>query len=236
MRFNLNGFIRSRAAMLLVGALLVLSGASIASAQETISGDLRINQVAHFGGDALYCVDANIIATTSYPLATTVGGFRLLNSNGQELWFVPAADLQAAIDESIATGKGILVGQGQGTYGPATLYTYFNGITQVFEFAGYDEYAKPNSLTFNLCTPVGPNPEAPGSAEELCTLVQLNLKPKLMHSKVNSFIPSVSTISTQVPCDTCPDNTSKLAHKIGDRWSIPFFPYCVEFGNPNSIG
>jgi hypothetical protein len=232
MRLNLPAFVRSRAAMLLVGVLLVLSGASLATAQDSVSNDLRINQVAHFGGDAIYCVDENIVATTSYPVATTVGGFRLLNSLGQELWFIPAEDLQAAINESVTTGKGVLVGQGQGTYGLATLFTYFDGTSQAFVFSGYDEYGKPNSLTYNLCTPDRPLPQPEGSVEELCTLVEL--LPKRLHKVFSPVFEPMPISETQVPCDTCPPfPTSKLAYKFGDRVSASFIPFCEEVGNPN---
>jgi hypothetical protein len=234
--FNLSRSVTmNRHVAVLVGVLmLVLSGASLASAQELLQPDGRINQVTHFGGDSFYCVDTNLVSTNSYPVALNEGGFRLLNSVGQELWFIPAADLQAAIDESIATGKGVLVAQGQGTYGVATLFTYREGETQKFVFSGYDEFGKPNSLTYDLCTPVGPTIQIPSiQDEELCTLVEYDLN-KVSHFKTYTpvFEP-IPTTTRQVPCDTCPEYSSKLVGKLNDRILVQFYDYCVEDGNPN---
>jgi hypothetical protein len=145
-----------------VGAVLVLGQA------DWVQPDGRINQVAHFGGDALYCVDRDFNATNQYS-DFGQGGFRLLNSEGQELWFVPAAQISAAVAEAKVSGSGVLVGEGQGSYGPVMIYTYVTGDNDdYFVFSGYDEFGKPNSLTFKFCTPVGPDkpePQTPPSAE-----------------------------------------------------------------------
>ena len=220
---NLFDFVSmNRRAALLVGVLmLVLTGASLASAEDLVQPDGRLNQVAHFGGDSAYCVDANYVATDDYPAQ---GGFRLLNSIGQELWFVPAAEITAAVDESVATGNAVLVGEGQGTYGPTSLYTYYDGKTQVFVYSGVDEFGKMNTLTFNLCTPVGPIPQPESEPEVLCHLVQFakGFQPKALSPIFGA--PPTRTI----PCGDCPRNFGKLFGKVYDPNSS-VSSYCVEY-------
>lgn len=189
----------------LVGALLILSGASLAASQDLIQPDGRLNQIAHFGGDALYCVDSNYTVTKVFPVT---GGFRLLDSNGQELWFVPAADINAAVEESVATDSRVRIAEGQGTYGATSLYTYFDGSAQVFEFNGLDEFGKMNTLKFSDCFPVGPSAGNPDSKtnDPLCTLITYNVPGKRLHNKQVTpvFDPGPEPITEQVPCDTCP--------------------------------
>jgi hypothetical protein len=194
--------------------VVLVSGISLVSAQELVSGDLRINQVAHFGGDALYCVDTDFVATTSYPETTTDGGFRLLNSEGQELWFVPAEVINAAVAEARTSGKGVLVAEGRGSFGPVALYTYVIDDVEHFAFAGYDEFGKPNSLDFTFCTPVGPDPQAPRTAtEEPCV-------------PFNKLVPNAEIEAN--PC--CPDyklsGPGKLIH------GFSFYPCPVPTPTP----
>jgi hypothetical protein len=144
----------------------------------------------------------------------------MLNSNGQEVWFIPAATIDAAVAESIATDKSVLVAEGAGTYGPTSLYTYFDGKDQVFVFTGMDEFGKPNSLTYQNCTPVGPTPERPGTKdEELCTLVSDSLG-KRLHGKALTPV-MVALTETTIPCSACPE------HDPLKRWA-KLDPYCVE--------
>ena len=128
----------------------------IVFARQIAQADGRINEVAHFGGDALYCVDANRNPTDQLP-TTDPKGFRLLNMNGQELWYVPGHDVEAALAKSVIGGDWELIAEGNGTYGPTSLHTYNvggpNGIFYVF--GGYDQYGKTNSLTFQSCR-IGP--------------------------------------------------------------------------------
>ncbi|MBI1257212.1 MAG: hypothetical protein GC204_07050 [Chloroflexi bacterium] len=135
--------------LLLIGIIVVL-------ARQIAQADGRINEVAHFGGDALYCVDANHNPTDQLP-TTDPKGFRLLNMNGQELWYVPGHDVEAALAKSVIGGDWELIAEGSGSYGPVSLHTYNvggpNGIFYVF--TGYDEHGKTNSLTFQSCR-VGP--------------------------------------------------------------------------------
>lgn len=134
------------------------------SAQQ--SSDGRINVVHHFGGDAFYCVDRNNMPTGQYADGE-FGGMRLLSSAGAVLWFLPAADISAAVETAMTSGDGVLVGRGDGTYGPAWLYTYIDASGNVkFVFSGYDEYAKINAMEFTYCQPVGPGPAGGGSSSD----------------------------------------------------------------------
>ena len=208
--------------------LLLLTSVSVASAQELVQPDGRLNQVAHFGGDALYCVDVNFVATTNYPEMLDDGGFRLLDSKGQVLWFVPASQIVAAIEESLATGGGVLVAEGQGTYGPVRLDTYFDGTDQVFVFSGYDEFSKPNSLTYRGCAPVGPIPEAPGDPVEMCTLVtNVHAKSVFYKALTPVFIP-VAPTTTKIPCSQCPPIDAKLLGKLARPVNARLSEYCLE--------
>jgi len=141
-----------------------LGAALVVGEEDLVQPDGRVNQVMHFGGDALYCVDRNFEATNQYS-DFGQGGFRLLNQHGNELWFVPALDISAAVAEAKTTGDGVLVGEGLGTYGPVSIWTYVTSARDdYFIFTGFDEYHKPNSLTFKFCIPVGPDapdPETP---------------------------------------------------------------------------
>lgn len=154
------------AVLTLIALMFVLMGASLTAAQDFVQPDGRLNQVTHFGGDAFYCVDRDFMPTQQYSDFGD-GGFRLLNAQGQELMFIPALQISAAVAEAKETGKGVLVGEGMGTYGPVQVYTYVTGENDdYFIFSGYDEYGKPNSIEFKFCIPVGPIPEEPGDGEQ----------------------------------------------------------------------
>jgi hypothetical protein len=199
--------------LLLLTLVIAVSGVTRSEAQGLVQPDGRINQVTHFGGDALYCVDRNFVATNQYS-DFGQGGFRLLDSKGQELWFVPAADVAAAVAEAKETGKGVLVASGRGTYGPVTIHTYVTGEgDDYFVFSGYDEYGKPNSLTFKFCIPVGPIPERPGDgdSEGLCTLLLLQ---KPFAGKVIMPLLFGSPARTiPIDCDLCPNNPNNDSQK-----------------------
>lgn len=157
------------AVLTVIALMFVLMGASLTAAQDFIQPDGRLNQVTHFGGDAFYCVDRDFMPTQQYSDFGD-GGFRLLNAQGQELMFIPALQISAAVAEAKETGKGVLVGEGMGTYGPVQVYTYVtNENDDYFIFSGYDEYGKPNAIEFKFCIPVGPEPEEPGERED-CVL------------------------------------------------------------------
>lgn len=149
--------------------LVAAAGISMTLAQQLIQPDGRLNQIAHFGGDALYCVDANNQTTNNLP-AMAEGGFRLLNGNGQEVWFVPGADVDTALAAAKESGESQLAASGQGSYGAAYLYAYYVGDSATFVFTGYDEHGKPNSLTFTGCTPAGPERQPDAADEALCAV------------------------------------------------------------------
>lgn len=222
------------AVLLIAVVSLLLVGAQFVAADELVQPDGRINQVTHFGGDALYCVDRDFMPTNQYSDFGS-GGFRLLNSEGQELWFVPSATISAAVAEAKATGKGVLVAEGRGTYGPVAIYTYVTGENDdYFVFSGYDEFGKPNSLEFKFCIPVGPIPEEPGNGEEdeTCTFVfwQKPVRTKLLGDAQGAPPP----VPMEIPCESCPNNPI--------NWDLPksvyFRPlagpggYCLEYPIP----
>lgn len=149
--------------ILLILAVMLLLPPALSA--QTLS-DGRINVVHHFGGDAFYCVDRDNNPTGQYADAS-FGGMRLLNSSGNELWFLPAADIATAVEAAQTSGEGVLVGSGQGTYGPVWLYTYIDATGNVkFVFTGHDEYAKINSMAFTYCQQIGPGGSAPSGSDE----------------------------------------------------------------------
>jgi len=117
--------------------------------------DLRLNQRAHFGGDALYCVDSEGRPTTAF-FPEGEGEFRLLNARGDIIWTVSGRRVLNQVERSQARGgQEVVVARGQGTYGPVTLSVYSNSPNFVrFVFSGYDEYGKRNQFSFPFCTPV----------------------------------------------------------------------------------
>jgi hypothetical protein len=156
-------------AMITVIASL-LAGVVVVSAVDPFPGlpnDGRVNVVHHFGGDALYCVDRNMNPTDQFS-DDNFGGIRLLNIHGQELWFVPADEIEEAAALAEATpGLGVEVITAPGTYGPSYLYVFADqeedGIIK-FQFVAYDEWGKTNMMEFKFCEPVGPisGGEVPG--------------------------------------------------------------------------
>ncbi len=136
--------------------LIAVIGISVVAAQQLNFPDGRINQVAFFGGDALYCIDKNYFVTDNYDIMISGGGFRLLNKTGQELWFVPAADVTKASEQSTVGGAPVLIAKGQGSYGEAALYATRAANGDIFFiFSGFDEHGKPNSFAFTGCGPRG---------------------------------------------------------------------------------
>ncbi len=80
----------------LLAALLLIPAAL--HAQED---DGRVNLRYWMDGFGLYCTDADKTPADTY----TDGGFRLLNPQGEEVLWVPAADIDAAIAEAEETGQ-----------------------------------------------------------------------------------------------------------------------------------
>jgi len=147
------------AALILV---VTVVGISVVAAQNLPFADGRINQIAFFGGDALYCVDAQYLVSPNLPDSDNGGGFRLLSKTGQALWYIPGVDVTKA-SEKVA-GAAVLVGSWQGSYGPAALYVNKKIDGSIFFiFTGFDDHSKPNSFIFASCEPQGSpsNPSVP---------------------------------------------------------------------------
>jgi len=148
-RFNLSLF----AIALVIAAVAALSGVMTTRAYDD---DGRLNLVNHLGGDAIFCVGADMTASDSY----ANGGLRLLSQSGQELFFVPAAVINAVpelpqVDTRIA--------QGWGSYGIVELWRLTNGD---FSLIGQDEHGKQYIFQWNGCRQVGPIPyENSGDAD-----------------------------------------------------------------------
>lgn len=104
--------------------------------------DGRINAVAHLGGNAVYCVDADNNVSNTY----ADGGIQVLSQDGQLVLFVPAADIDV-LGETVA--QNTLVAQAEGL----SLYRLTEG---GFQLNGLDEHGKLYEFAFAGCDPVGP--------------------------------------------------------------------------------
>lgn len=194
--------------------LLFIVGVSFVLAQQLVQPDRRINQIAHFGGDALYCVTDDRSPTTQFPETGSIG-FRLLNRNGQELWYVPSEDVAAILAGITPGDTPKLVATGTGTYGATALYAQIqdNG-RRLFTFTGYDEHGKSNSLIFEDCTPVGsavlvatllpsgtlpPSPTAGGPTETPTNTVTAGPSPTASDTltATSTFTPTNTVTSTE---------------------------------------
>lgn len=211
----------TRKLAVIVLPLLFIVGVSFVLAQQLVQPDGRINQVAHFGGDALYCVTNDRSPTTQFPETGSIG-FRLLNLSGQELWYVPSEDV-AAILAAITPGDAPkLIATGTGSYGATAIYTQIQESgRRFFTFTGYDEHGKSNSLTFEDCTPVGsavliatplpsgtlpPSPTAGGPTETPTNTVTAGPSPTASNTltPTDTFTPTstVTATDTFTPTNT----------------------------------
>lgn len=141
-RFNLGVL----ALAVAIAAVAVLSGVMAARAYDD---DGRINLVNHLGGDAVFCVGADMTANDSY----ANGGIRLLSQSGQERFFVPAATINAVPELPLVDTR---IAQGWGTHGVVELWRLTNGD---FSLVGQDEHGKHYIFTWTGCTQIGPDPE-----------------------------------------------------------------------------
>lgn len=134
---------------------MLIIGFSLVLAQQLVQPDGRLNQIAHFGGDAFYCVDDNRNPTNQFSDHGATG-FRLLNKDGQELWYV-SPEILGAVLPKVSPGEPVtLIATGSGSYGATALYVEIRRDgRRFFTFTGYDEHGKTNSLTFEDCNPVG---------------------------------------------------------------------------------
>lgn len=99
------------------------------------ANDDRINQVRHFGGDALYCDQER--------------GCWFLNINGELLWEVPQSVIDAAYEVACETESAQYIEAGMGTYGPNVLEVHCpDGEEAYYDLTGYDEWGKINNLRF----------------------------------------------------------------------------------------
>lgn len=128
--------------------LFVLSAVTLT----TMAGDCgfadgRITQLAnHFGNDALFC--------------DPVKGCELLNGQGVLLLSWSQADIEAGLAELDEPGEAIILGQGQGSHGPALLYVNKNMNSEPqLCLQGFDEWGKQNEVCFSTSY-VSPNVSA----------------------------------------------------------------------------
>jgi hypothetical protein len=133
--------------------LLVLAiGISVVVGQQLVQKDGRLNQVTHFGGDALYCIDEASNVTND---SATFDHFLLLDKDGQPLWTLSRQTVEEGLGQIRPGGTAVLLGAGQGSYGPVEMYgNAADDGSPYFIFIGYDEHGKENRLIFYACTPV----------------------------------------------------------------------------------
>ncbi len=76
--------------------------------------------------------------------------------NGTELWTLSKADVEQGLG-SIGYGwPPVLLGTGEGSFGTINLYANAaEDGTPYFIYTGFDEYGKPNIISFYGCSPVG---------------------------------------------------------------------------------
>lgn len=160
----------SRRSLVLGASILIVLvlGLSAVMAQQLVQPDGRINQIAHFGGDALYCMDASNNVTND---SSTFAYFQLLDKSGQQLWTISKEDVELGLGQIDVKPTPYLLGEGKGTYGP--VYLFSNAAqdgSPYFIFIGFDEWGKTNTLVFYGCTPeVSPQAPSPTIAPTLIT-------------------------------------------------------------------
>jgi hypothetical protein len=114
--------------------LVLLLGIIVIQAQDNF-GDGRINQVSHFGGDALYC-EAGV-------------GCWVLDKNGNQLWDISQAAIDELFEQACESGTSVYQDVGVGTYGMMTFHiSCYEGLPKTLELFGYDEWGKINSVKF----------------------------------------------------------------------------------------
>ena len=146
-----------------IGIALVATLSGV-MATRAIEDDGRLNLVNHLGGDAVFCVGADMTASGSF----VNGGIRLLSASGQQLFFVPAATINAVPEMPVVDTR---IAQGWGTYGVVELWRLTTG---EFSLIGQDEHGKQFIFTWTGCTPIGPIPyenHAPEADEPDCDVI-----------------------------------------------------------------
>jgi len=124
--------------------LILLFALQVALAEAT-----RINQVHHFGGDALYCDQDQ--------------GCWLLDKNGNLLWELSQEALDAAMATACETGTSQFIEAGMGTYGPSVIgVSCYVGFDPFLTYVGYDEWGKINEMQFSPnYAPISPELSSP---------------------------------------------------------------------------
>ncbi len=130
----------------LTALVLLFGGLSSIRAAE---GDGRINLAGYLGGDVIYC--ANGSSPTSEPNGA---GLRLLNLNGDELFYVSPEQI-AAVGEHPAVNT--VIAQGNGSFGPVYLSRLTDGR---FQLSGQDDHGKSYVFEWSGCTQVTPIPQS----------------------------------------------------------------------------
>ena len=127
--------------------ILAIFALLLAVAATGVYAENRINMVHHFGGDALFC-DEEL-------------GCWMLNMNGERLWEVDQASIDAAMATACETGVAQRIAAGDGTYGPMILEANCYGENgKMLKLIGYDEYGKVNEMPFQPnYAPVNPPAE-----------------------------------------------------------------------------
>ena len=97
-------------------------------------------------------------------IVTRVLGCWLLDKDGNLLWEVSQATIDAAMAAACETGTTQFINAGMGTYGPSVIeVSCYDGMDPFLTYTGYDEWDKLNVMEF------GPNYEpvnAPLESEE----------------------------------------------------------------------
>jgi hypothetical protein len=211
-----------------------LTGATLVGAQDLVQPDGRINQVAHFGGDHIYCdSSSSVVVPPVIPggVSFLVPGFFLLNSNGQVLWRVPGESVLQALGTAELNGDPVLVATGWGTYGPTTItvreatHAIYHTYVNLFTFTGYDEWGHANSLNFANCDPVAPpgqaaaNPGVPTTEEPKPPMpptptdespVPTDEPPITTPEPTEEVLMCVDEVEMiELPCDECPGGYSE---------------------------
>ena len=136
------------AATLALMLFVSVTGAFAQSGEFNIAlDDGRLNVDVHMGGSAIYCVDSTNTAATT----TAGGGFRVLDDLGQEMLFVPEADITAASATLAQTGQYVTLGVGNRPwYGgqPVAIYLLTSG---EYQLNSADEYGKTVEFRWTAC-------------------------------------------------------------------------------------
>jgi hypothetical protein len=124
-----------------VRSIILLTLFTLFVGGSVLADDGRINRAPyHFGGDTLFCNQDT--------------GCTLLNKEGHELANWPQSEITAAFAAVADSGKNAQVnGEGQGTYGPTTLWAVSPDATtgnNTLCMIGFDEWGKQNNMCFEV--------------------------------------------------------------------------------------